>query len=329
MRPGYQTVIWGPRIDNFDYVLDVIANAGFEGVELSQRPDHVSLAGKPVESIGKLLDLLSKHGLELAGLSGGTLRERMDFCEEYRGCYLYTEQWDEESSHIALDLGFTLALHPHMFTPTRRLTEAFTLLEQHSHPGFRFLPDTAHLTIVGDDPCKALEVGIDRLAAVHIKDWVPEFGRFSHRYALGFTELGSGEVQLDQFLDQIEELGYRGWVIVDQDNTRLGPAKSIAKSAQWLYERCIIKRPPEPSAKAAPPWGLDVDLPDLGGLDRLVGKFLLSIMKAGTERLDSCYDSIAEAFWELLPCNAVSVWTYSPVQDRMSLLCLTTIRIPA
>jgi sugar phosphate isomerase/epimerase len=42
----------------------------------------------------------------------------------------------------------------------------------------KFLPDTAHLYIGGDDPAEAIRrVDKDRLAGVHFKDWTPDFGR--------------------------------------------------------------------------------------------------------------------------------------------------------
>src|SRR5437773_1470551 len=79
-----------------------------------------------------------------------------------------------------------------VFTPIARFRDTEELLLQYRD--LSFLPDTAHLTIVHDDPVEAIERFIDRTVAVHFKDWTAAFGRACHRYARGFVELGAGDV---------------------------------------------------------------------------------------------------------------------------------------
>ena len=81
MKVGFQTIVWGPRVRNLEYMLDVIAMAGYEGVELFQRPDVLG-------SIERVLKLLEERQLKLIALVGGSLAERMDFCRDFRPEYL-------------------------------------------------------------------------------------------------------------------------------------------------------------------------------------------------------------------------------------------------
>src|ERR1039458_1264738 len=86
---GYQTIVFGPRIeeDQLPGVLDGIAAAGFKGVEFWQRP-------KTLPDHDELLSMLEKRNLELLGLTGGSLQERMKYCGDNHFQYLYVEEWD-------------------------------------------------------------------------------------------------------------------------------------------------------------------------------------------------------------------------------------------
>ncbi|MEK7361936.1 MAG: TIM barrel protein, partial [Pseudomonadota bacterium] len=102
-----------------------------------------------------------------------------------------------EDAELALkkDPPFTLAIHPHLFMPIRSMIHVDELLKEYNSKEQRkyvkFIPDTAHLTIVEDDPAQAIRKYKDHLAAIHFKDWLPHFGRYSHRYARGFMPLAS------------------------------------------------------------------------------------------------------------------------------------------
>ena len=71
-----------------------------------------------------------------------------------------------------------------------------------------------------DDPVAAVKKyhASDRLAAVHIKDWKPDYGRWSHRYAHGFCLPGEGIVPIEKVMNTLDEIGFGGWVILEQDH---------------------------------------------------------------------------------------------------------------
>ena len=96
MRFGFETVLWGRRIDDLDYTLEVIARCGYEGVEFSQHPSQIFVRDgedvRPLRDVEEMLALLHKHGLELIGLVEGSLHERMNFLQGHTEAYLYLDR---------------------------------------------------------------------------------------------------------------------------------------------------------------------------------------------------------------------------------------------
>ena len=249
IKLGFQTIIWGARFGDLDAVLEVIKCAGYDGVEFAQAPQHLGPLGRLLEQLGDLT---------LLGFAGGTLDQKVKYCESVPVPpdellqYLYVQQWMPGQSDKAAKKGFPLALHPHLFTPIHRLPDAMNCLEQ--HPELNFILDTAHLMIAGDDPLDALrqvysldpQLGIPKIPAVHLKDWTAEFGRTSHRYAQGFVELGKGELgktdpgsqesKLDLLLIELLKLQYNGWLVVEQDWTDRNPHICARESRDYLVE---------------------------------------------------------------------------------------------
>ncbi|HEY6391769.1 MAG TPA: sugar phosphate isomerase/epimerase, partial [Bryobacteraceae bacterium] len=175
MNIGFQTIIWGHRFEDIVRAFSILQHFRFKGVEIFQSPDNLPPAKE-------LLHLLREHDLKLAGLSGGTVEDRIRYADGVlHPNYLYTQVYDEREAALAKSVPIPLALHPHAFTPVRRLKMA--LNELALHPDLMLLPDTAHLAVVGDDPLDAVRRAWGRLAAIHLKDWTPVYGRSVHRYA--------------------------------------------------------------------------------------------------------------------------------------------------
>jgi signal transduction histidine kinase/sugar phosphate isomerase/epimerase len=231
-------------------MLDAISAIGFEGVEIAQ----------PIECLQyldaeSLIKAAEDRGLELLGLAGGSLRKRAEFIKRHRrAVYLYCERVGDEECE-ALRQGYRLALHPHAYKKVHRFDDA--KVELMEHKDLEFLPDTAHSTIVGDDILASIFEFPKRLAAIHFKDWTPEYGRLSHRYAKGFKELGRGKVPpvevLRELLRREGELGSR-WIVYEQDQTQIGPEDSLRISAQWLAENGVPMRLSSSDRGQRKPW---------------------------------------------------------------------------
>jgi signal transduction histidine kinase/sugar phosphate isomerase/epimerase len=312
MKIGFRTNIWGSRIDDLPYALDLLASAGFQGVEICQCP-------ATLEKVEDLMKMLEARGLTLAGLSGGTLRERMDYCGDFRPGYLFTDDWYPGESEEA-GRHFVLALHPHAFKRVRRLDDAMTLLNEHAGL-LKLLPDLAHLTIVGEVPAEVIRrVGPGRLAGVHVRDWNRRYGRSSHLYARGFTELGKGDVALRPALKALRDVAFDGWVIAEQGGIWPEPYESVWQCAKELSRFGLLPCPErvrfpfqQPLKKPPPPRTCETEVEF---------RFLRSIQQAGAEPPSLGYKRIAKAFHDLGSCELVTVWSCSTMHDSMSLLAM-------
>lgn len=254
MYVGIQTISWGSHPD-VEHMLREIKEAGYDGVEFYQNPMDL---GK----LDELYALLKKLRLRLLGAAGGALDAKIDFIRAMmradnldwatsglgdgwrvafgpgnRRPYIYVDEWrDEWAKELNQSDDLLFALHPHMFKPVQTASEAEAVMNR--YPQLRFLPDTAHLTVAGEDVRAVLERNYHRIEAVHLKDWSAVFGRAYQFYSRGFTELGKGDVLLDGVIDLLKKAGYNGWLVVEEDAT-MDPAGSAQRSRDWLRKRRI------------------------------------------------------------------------------------------
>jgi sugar phosphate isomerase/epimerase len=233
MRLAVHSIVWGEEAD-LNQMLADIRKAGFLGVELFQHPGRLGGAA----GVRQLFD---RHGLQLIGLCAGTLAFKKEFvdgwCRLHRiyrdqpaAPYLYVDEWDDACVK-AVNEGYRLGLHPHMYRPVQTLQEVERLLQL--HPRLRFIPDTAHLTIAGEEPTEGIKRSFARIDAIHLKDWKANVGRSYQFYARGFCELGMGDIELEKVLTLLAARRFEGWVVVEQDSSD-DPGRSAQLSADWL-----------------------------------------------------------------------------------------------
>ena len=323
MKIGANTIIWGNRVEELPKVLDLLAVHGCEGVEFSQRPERL---GDPLE----LQQLLTDRGLTLLGLSGGTIDERIKFCAGVlKPQYLYVDRWDEAEARDARSAGVPLAIHPHIFKPAHRLADVE--VELRDHPELRFLPDVAHLTIAGDSPLNAVMQWHDRLAAIHIKDWTPAYGRSTHRYARGFVELGKGIVDFDKLFEKLRSICYEGWLVIEQGSRDAPPEEVVLQATRWLGQRmhrllkmrtvvgkstpAVYQTKPalnvSPAARTSRQASYSIE-------DEK--QFLETILRLGSEGLRAFYPRLAEAVGRLLKARLVILCSCSPAANLMGVI---------
>jgi inosose dehydratase len=86
--------------------------------------------------------------------------------------------------------------------------------------------DTGHFMFGGGDPVEGLRKHADRVWHVHFKDCAPEIARRSREQEWDyfesvrngiFCELGQGAVDFESVKMVLEEQGYAGWIVVEQD----------------------------------------------------------------------------------------------------------------
>ena len=325
MNIGCQTTIWGAKIRNLEETLNAIRDAGYEGVEFHQRPENISERQANFSS-QELEDLLGERGLTLLGLAGGSLRERLDFSESVKPMYLSIDHWDEQVAPAALEAGFTLAFHAHAYKPVQRVDQAQKVLTQNEQPRLKWIPDTGHLSVMNEDILAALRiVSPARIAAVHLKDWSPVYGRSCHRFSLGFTELGQGVVPLHAVLEELANIGFDGWIVVQQERSRLGASKSLFQNARWLEKQGLLNRPVLPANFDH----LDVrddPLPSSSTTTSL--ELEINQIKLSARNSPLTYQQIAATLAKLLRCRLVTVWACSEAHDLLSLLAVEPRVVP-
>ncbi|QIN84341.1 TIM barrel protein [Rubrobacter tropicus] len=110
--------------------------------------------------------------------------------------------------------------------------------------------DTGHLVIGGSDPVEIADLAGPRVNHVHLKDVDLEVaGRLaarelSFKEAAGknaFRPLGEGDVDVEGLLDRLEDSGYSGWYVLEQDSVveaeppeGEGPVAEVRKSLDYL-----------------------------------------------------------------------------------------------
>jgi hypothetical protein len=120
IQAAFHTISWGTRFKNereLIRALRSIRDAGFRGVEFSQRPDVHHLCVPDYETLEALAT--RECGLKILGFAGGTLWDRMQFCGDHTDPYLLVYDWDVRFIRCAIKR-FTIGLHQRVLTRTSR-----------------------------------------------------------------------------------------------------------------------------------------------------------------------------------------------------------------
>jgi inosose dehydratase len=119
--------------------------------------------------------------------------------------------------------GLTPALHPHWGMAIERQHHVERLLEMSDMP---LCIDSGHLALAGADPVKVAEIAAGRVAHVHLKDVDPDLaarvrsGEVAFRQGVIdglFRPIGEGIVDARAFIETLENSGYEGWYVLEQD----------------------------------------------------------------------------------------------------------------
>lgn len=143
--------------------------------------------------------------------------------------------------------GLEVALHQHWGMAVERRKHLERVL---SCTEVSLCLDTGHMFVAGIDPLEVARSVPGRIAHVHLKD-VDEMkaarvrsGEITFRRAVEggvFRPLGSGDVDIRGVISALEEAGYQGWYVLEQDKVlrspppvNRGPVEDAAVSARYL-----------------------------------------------------------------------------------------------
>ncbi|MDP6750872.1 MAG: sugar phosphate isomerase/epimerase [Candidatus Poribacteria bacterium] len=241
--------------------MSLIAKHGLPGVE-PYRGGLIAWLDQPQA----LKDLLDEHGIRLITASNGgpgqsmtfidpskrrqTIADHVTFCSDFLkifGCTYFKINMGSrpqsgttvddikaiaetvlELGQRTLEMGVTIAPHPHIWGPIERPEEVRALLDQTDPDIVSWIPDTAQLNLGGGDPVRLIDDYYDRLAAVHWKDSKASYRGYvgptptkeMHAEEILYKDLGSGGVDHLAIWTLLNERGYDGWITLDLDPPR-------------------------------------------------------------------------------------------------------------
>jgi inosose dehydratase len=143
--------------------------------------------------------------------------------------------------------GVAVSLHQHYGTVIERDDQLRRFLEG---SGMGLCLDTGHLAIGASDPVEIAKLAGGRINHVHLKDVDYELAARLASRELDFKEaakkgafrpLGEGDVDAERLLDVLEEAGYSGWYVLEQDavvetkpEVGEGPVVDVGKSLEFV-----------------------------------------------------------------------------------------------
>ena len=143
---------------------------------------------------------------------------------------------DRAADHAA-SRGVVAALHPHVGTMVETGDETERVL---TGSRIGLCVDTGHLLVGGADPVALTAAHPDRVVHVHLKDVDASRaarvrnGRTTFGGAVRdgmFRPLGQGDVDIEAMVRTLEEAGYDGWYVLEQDVMLAGPEDGEAAYA--------------------------------------------------------------------------------------------------
>ncbi len=152
------------------------------------------------------------------------------------------------ASELAQKRGFDVSFHHHTGSYVEAPWEIERFLEL---TDVGIVLDTGHLALGGGDPTQALVSWRSRINHIHVKDLrldilsgvIADRADMPEAWRRGiFCELGAGDVDLPAFFAALQQSGYSGWLVVEQDwvpgqNDDVNVAADAqARNRRWLAD---------------------------------------------------------------------------------------------
>jgi inosose dehydratase len=140
-------------------------------------------------------------------------------------------------ARLAAEHGLTAALHPHVGTMVESGAETQRVLDDSS---IGLCLDTGHLLIGGGDPVALAASHPDRILHVHLKDVLLSWARRVQDGTVSYTDavaggmyvpLGKGDIDIGAIVTSLEDSGYAGWYVLEQDTVLTGDPTSSPGSS--------------------------------------------------------------------------------------------------
>ncbi|RHW25039.1 inosose dehydratase [Nocardioides immobilis] len=162
-------------------------------------------------------------------------------------------QWDvllanlDRIRDVAGEQGIEATLHPHVGTMVENAEEVDRVLTGCT---IGLTLDTGHLLVGGADPVELARTATDRIRHTHLKDVRADVAERVRARELTYTRgvqeglyvpLGQGDVDVATIVRTLEDSGYQGWYVMEQDTILdgeprpgAGPAADVRAGLEFL-----------------------------------------------------------------------------------------------
>jgi inosose dehydratase len=198
--------------------------------------------------LAKQASALASAGAEMlvvaAAMPGDTYDGHPDLSRE---AWRKLGQTLAEAEDIAAASGLGLAFHPHAGTAVETREQVERLLNT---TDVDICLDTGHLHLGGTDPVQLAKEAGPRITHVHLKDVDLDLASSFRSHVLSYTAavrrgmyrpLGQGGLDIEAVVRRLQEAGYQGWFVLEQDTALTadpepgtGPAAAARQSLDYF-----------------------------------------------------------------------------------------------
>jgi inosose dehydratase len=158
-------------------------------------------------------------------------------------------QWDAlaervcQAANVARSFGLQPLFHAHAGTWVETREDLEQFLRRVPDPLVKLVWDVGHALYGGVDPVDVVRAHPERIAYIHLKDVDARVLYDLRRHQLGFddgirrrvfVEVGRGLLDVRGLLTALRDIGYDGWLMVEQDSSWLPPTVSARASREYL-----------------------------------------------------------------------------------------------
>ena len=138
----------------------------------------------------------------------------------------FAEGAEKVAEVVKKETGLRTVFHHHCAGYVERPDEVDTLMRLTNPTLLGLCFDTGHYRFGGGDPLEGIQSHKDRIWHVHFKDCQPavaaksrmeQWDYFTSIQNGIFCELGQGDVNFPLIKAELENIGYEGWIVVEQD----------------------------------------------------------------------------------------------------------------
>ena len=158
---------------------------------------------------------------------------------------IFAEGAEKVASTVKEETGLRTVFHHHCAGYVEQPNEVDMLMKSTDPSLLGLCFDTGHYRFGGGDPVVGLCKYRDRIWHVHFKDCQPEIAAKSRAEGWDyftsvrngiFCELGKGEIDFSAIKKELQDMGYDGWIVVEQDVLPgLGkPKESARRNREYL-----------------------------------------------------------------------------------------------